>query len=58
MITTEAWMPVKLRIYIPDQLPILQAYIIQLEDTFIYQTDWTNYVIDWIHFIDYISDLE
>ena len=24
----------------------------RLEDTFVYQTDWSNYIIEWIRFID------
>ena len=28
------------------------VYMGRLEDTFVYQTDWSNYIIDWIRFID------
>ena len=30
------------------------VYMGRLEDTFVYQTDWSNYIIDWIRFIDNI----
>ena len=30
----------------------VNLYMGRLEDTFVYQTDWSNYVIDWIRLID------